>query len=75
MARLPGEVKAEMILHGFARLASRDAAEVYTATYDEALMIETALRTAGTFTPSNTKVEGPPNRTCEQRLAALGDGS
>ena len=73
--RLPDEVKTKMIPHGFARLASHAAPDVYKATYEEALMIETALRAAGTSTPRDTKVAGPPKRTRWQRLVALGDDS
>ena len=58
VARLPGEVKTEMILYGFARLASHDTAEVDKAAYEEALMVETALRAAGTFTLRDNKVVG-----------------
>ena len=75
ISRLPDELKKEMILHGFARLESCDTADVYEAAYEEALMIENAIRAAGAFTPRDTKVAGPPKRSREQRLAALGDGS
>ena len=63
VARLPDEVKTGMILHGFAWHASRAATDVHLATYEEALMIETALRAAGAFTPHETKVAGPPKTT------------
>ena len=74
--QLPGEIKKELILHDFVRLEARKPhAGAYKAVYDEALMIENALRTTGTFTPRGTKTPGPPKRTHEQRLAAIGDGS
>ena len=40
-----------MILHDFARLESRAAVDIYTAVYNEALMVENPLRAAGAFTP------------------------
>ena len=74
--RLPEEIKKELILRGLNRLATRAPhADAYQAVYDETLMVEGVLRAAGAFTPRNAKAPGPPKRTREQRLAALGGGS
>ena len=75
ISRLPDELKKEMILHGFDRLETCDAAGIYKAAYEEAPMIENALRATGAFTPCDTNVAGPPKMSREHRLAALGGGS
>ena len=74
--RLPEEIKKKLILNGSNRFAARAPnTDTYQAVYDEAPMIEGALRAAGACTPRDTNTPGVLKRIHGQRVAALGDGS